>query len=68
MDGELLTTKQAAALLKVNERTIRRWRGKCLPFVRIGLGTGKNKTIRYRVEDLRRIAEESAAESIAGQT
>ena len=60
---ELLTTKEAAKFYSVSESTIRRWRraGR-LPYVR--MGKGKNGAIRYRLEDLRRIAAELAMNSL----
>lgn len=56
---ELLTSKEAAGFLRVSESTIRRWRRENkLPYVRIGSGNGKNKTVRFRLEDLRRTIED----------
>ena len=63
--SKLLTTNEAAEFLRVSERTIRRWRqNHVLPYLRIGTGKGKNKTVRYRLEDLRQLAEDLAAESV----
>ena len=43
--GELLTTEQAAALLQLSPRTLRRWRseGKGPPWVALG-----SRRVRYR--------------------
>jgi excisionase family DNA binding protein len=45
---EILTPEQTGALLKVNERTLERWRceGKGPAFVRLG------RRVRYRRDDL----------------
>ena len=60
---ELMTTKETAGFFQVSERTIRRWRHKrLLPCVLIG--TGKRKTVRFRLEDLRRVAADSASEPL----
>ncbi|NQU47216.1 MAG: helix-turn-helix domain-containing protein [Planctomycetes bacterium] len=58
----LLTSKQAAEFFQVSERTIRRWRQQnLLPCVLIG--KGRRKTVRFRIEDLRRVASEAATGS-----
>ena len=60
---ELLTTREAARLFKVSESTIRRWRRKgVLPAVRIGTGKLKNRSVRFRLEDLRQIIQDLMAE------
>ncbi len=43
--GDLLTTEQAASLLQLSPRTLRRWRseGKGPPYVRLG-----SRRVRYR--------------------
>ncbi|MFA6944267.1 MAG: helix-turn-helix domain-containing protein [Pedobacter sp.] len=52
---ELLTLKQTAQILKVNEQTLRRWdkEGR-LKAVRIGSRRGVGDR-RYRMEDIRKI-------------
>ena len=61
--NELLTTQEAAAYLRVSPRTIRRWRqNHVLPYVRIGTGKTKHRSIRFRLEDLRRVLEELKSE------
>jgi excisionase family DNA binding protein len=47
MPDDLLTTQQAAALLQLSPRTLRRWRveGKGPPFIRLG-----SRRVRYRRE------------------
>ena len=58
---ELLTTKEAAAYFRVHPSTIRRWKKEGhLPYVRLGTGKGRNRTIRYRLMDLRAVTEEKA--------
>jgi hypothetical protein len=51
MPVDLLTTKEAAALLKVKPACLeaRRWKGEPPPFLRIGA-----RIVRYRREDLER--------------
>jgi excisionase family DNA binding protein len=57
----LLTSRQAADYFQVSESTIRRWkRAGRLPYVRYGTGKGKNRTVRYRLTDLRAISDEKA--------
>ncbi len=59
-DG-LLTTRETAAYFRVHPTSIRRWtRAGLLPCVRIGTGSASRRTVRYRVEDLRRLAAKLA--------
>jgi len=61
--SELLTTQEAAAYLQVSPRTIRRWRQKhVLPYVRIGTGKTKHRSVRFRLEDLRRVLDQLTIE------
>ncbi|MBI4021308.1 MAG: helix-turn-helix domain-containing protein [Candidatus Aenigmarchaeota archaeon] len=56
VSGELLTTQEAAAYFRVHPTSIRRWtRAGLLPCVRIGTGTASRRTVRYRLDDLRRL-------------
>ena len=59
LNQELLTPKQAAEYLKISPSTLRRWtRDGQVPYIRIGTGRVKSRTIRYRLEDLRMIQAE----------
>ena len=50
MDGKLVTTRDAAAILCVSMAFLERdrWAGARIPFVKIG-----DRVVRYRVEDLK---------------
>ena len=62
----LLTRQQVAELFGVSPSTIDRWRAeRILPFIKVGKGQGKNKTIRYPRDKLMKFIEENTMETKA---
>lgn len=60
-DATLLTTAEVAEILRVNRRTVHRWRiAGTLPCVRVG-----DKTFRYRASDIYKRLEIQNASSVA---
>jgi len=60
LSDQLLTTKQAAALLGMSTAFLERdrWAGARIPFIKIG-----SRAVRYRPEDLRQYVESRRAHS-----
>ncbi|MCC7010916.1 MAG: helix-turn-helix domain-containing protein [Planctomycetes bacterium] len=57
---ELLTAQEAARWLRVSASTLRRWvRQGLLVSIRIPAGRRAHRTVRYRLEDLRRLVNSS---------
>ena len=60
----LLSQVEAAELFGVSPSTIDHWRAdKILPFLKIGKGQGKNKTVRYPLDKLMKFINENTMET-----
>ncbi len=56
----LLSRREVAELFGVSPSTIDRWRAdRILPFIKVGTGHGKNKTIRYPMEKIQEFINEN---------
>ena len=64
MGKYLLSRTEVAELFGVSPSTIDRWRAeRLLPFIKVGKGQGKNKTIRYPRDKLMKLIEDNTMET-----